>query len=445
MKYTILFLYFLIVSCSPTTESDWPNIPPVVGKWDAVVTFGGSEEDIAHSIISTTDGGFAIIGNTQSIDGDFSEKKRTGSDIFVMKFNSNASLEWTHTYGGSEDDRGFDIVELSTGGFALIGYSKSEDGDASLNQGQHDNWVLRIDAMGTLLWEKSFGFLGHDHAYNIIATEDGGLFFNGFLDVTASKGAGQDGKQFHYNQRHGVGEFWCHKIDQNGNLVWRRYFGGTSNDRSYDAIETTEGDFVLVGASESQDLDISDPRGSYDAWIVKLNAGGDLIWERSFGGSEYDGAQSILENRNGDYVVMGQTYSKDEDIKNAKGSSDIFLAFYSKEGVLKSTTNIGNEGFETASALFERADGTLVLLGHQAPLGMSSQESFLTNNLFLAHTLGNGSVINTYTMKGNGLDIPYGIREDKTGKIYVVGSTESSAGNFPNSRGGKDIFVTKWH
>ena len=445
MKYTILFLYFLIVSCSPTTESDWPNIPPVVGKWDAVVTFGGSEEDIAHSIISTTDGGFAIIGNTQSIDGDFSEKKRAGSDIFVMKFDLNASLEWTHTYGGSEDDRGFDIVELSTGGFALIGYSKSEDGDASLNQGQHDNWVLRIDAMGTLLWEKSFGFLGHDHAYNIIATEDGGLFFNGFLDVTASKGAGQDGKQFHYNQRHGVGEFWCHKIDQNGNLVWRRYFGGTSNDRSYDAIETTEGDFVLVGASESQDVDISDPRGSYDAWIVKLNAGGDLIWERSFGGSEYDGAQSILENRNGDYVVMGQTYSEDEDIKNAKGSSDIFLAFYSKEGVLKSTTNIGNEGFETARALFERADGTLVLLGHQAPLGMSSQESFLTNNLFLVHTLNNGSVINTYALKGNGLDIPYGIREDKTGKIYVVGSTESSAGNFPNSRGGKDIFVTKWY
>jgi hypothetical protein len=178
---------------------------------------------------------------------------------------------------------------------------------------------------------------------------------------------------------------------------------------------------------------------------VKLNAGGDLIWERSFGGSEYDGAQSILENSNGDYVVMGQTYSEDEDIKNAKGSSDIFLAFYSKEGVLKSTTNIGNEGFETARALFERADGTLVLLGHQAPLGMSSQESFLTNNLFLVHTLSNGSVINTYTLKGNGLDIPYGIREDKTGKIYVVGSTESSAGNFPNSRGGKDIFVTKWY
>lgn len=297
MQHFLLFLFLvLIVSCSPITESDWPNLPPLVGAWDEVVTFGGSQEDTAHNIISTNDGGFAVIGNTQSINGDFSEKERAGSDFFVMKFNSASVLEWTKTYGGSSDDRGYDLVELNTGGYALIGYSKSNDGDASLNQGQHDNWLLRIDAQGTLLWERSFGFLGHDHAYNILATQDGGLFFNGFLDVTASNGAGQEGKQMHFNQRHGVGEFWCHKVDKNGNLVWRRYFGGTSNDRSYDAIETKEGDFVLVGASESQDVDISDPRGSYDAWIVKLDASGDLIWEHSFGGSNYDGAQAIIEN-----------------------------------------------------------------------------------------------------------------------------------------------------
>ena len=74
-------------------------------------------------------------------------------------------------------------------------------------------------------------------------------------------------------------------------------------------LRRPNGDFVLVGASESQDVDISDPRGSYDAWIVKLNAAGDLLWERSFGGSGYDSAKAIIENRNGDYVILGQTYS----------------------------------------------------------------------------------------------------------------------------------------
>ena len=104
-----------------------------------------------------------------------------------------------------------------------------------------------------------------------------------FLDVTASNGAGMDRKKSNKGQKHGVGEFWCHKLDGNGILQWRRYFGGTSNDRSYDAIETLEGDFVIVGSSESQDVDVSNPRGSYDAWIVKTNSKGDLLWERSIG------------------------------------------------------------------------------------------------------------------------------------------------------------------
>jgi hypothetical protein len=249
----------------------------------------------------------------------------------------------------------------------------------------------------------------------------------------------------HFNQRHGVGEFWCHKVDKNGNLVWRRYFGGTSNDRSYDAIETKEGDFVLVGASESQDVDISDPRGSYDAWIVKLDASGDLIWEHSFGGSNYDGAQAIIENRNGDYVILGQTYSSDGDIEKAMGSSDIFLAFFSKEGILKSSKTIGSEGFEKANTLLERPDGTLVLVGHQASNKLNVEDSFLANNVHLVHTLANGSVINTYSLDGNGLDLAFAINEREDGKIQVVGSTESDAGDFPISRGGKDIFLAIWH
>ena len=139
-----------------------------------------------------------------------------------MKFSASNSLEWTQIYGGSRDDRGYDVVQLLDEGFALVGYSKSDDGDASVNQGQHDNWVIRTDSKGLLLWQKSFGFLGHDHAYSITSTSDGGLFFNGFLDVTASNGQGQDGKRNYLTKKHGVGEFWCHKIDRNGNLQWRR-------------------------------------------------------------------------------------------------------------------------------------------------------------------------------------------------------------------------------
>ena len=99
---------------------------------------------LPHGVITTSDGGFIVVGNTQSTDGIFSTKTRVGSDLFVVKFSADVEIQWIQTYGGSSDDRGYDIVELENG-YAIIGYSKSFDGDATLNKGQHDNWLLRID------------------------------------------------------------------------------------------------------------------------------------------------------------------------------------------------------------------------------------------------------------------------------------------------------------
>jgi len=443
--YWVIILLFLTLYCTTSLDTNWTFLPPVQGQWKTVVTFGGTEEDIAHGVISTTDGGFAIVGNTESTDGDFSQKKRSGSDLFLMKFDANAKQEWVKTYGGSDDDRGYKAVALSDGGYALVGYSRSNDGDASHNEGQHDNWVIRTNTMGEILWEKSFGFLGHDHAYSILATSDGGLFFNGFLDVTASNGAGQDGKSSEPTQKHGVGEFWCHKINAEGTLEWRRYFGGTNNDRSHDAIETSEGDFVVVGTSESDDVDISSPKGSYDFWVVKLNAKGNLLWEKSIGGSLYDSAEAIVENNEGEYVIAGQSYSKDGDVQAPLGSSDILMATLSKEGELKSVRSLGSSGFETVFDLDIRPDGTLLFIGHQTPQELASDQNPLRNDVLLLYTLPNGAEINRYTLSGSGLDIGYHLALRAEGDVIVVGSTTSPDGDFKNNQGNTDGFVAIWH
>ena len=441
----IFFLNFIVVGCSPVTETNWSFLPPVRNIWESIQTYGGSKEDIANAVIKTADGGFAIIGNTQSTDGDFTGKTREGSDLFLMKLDANGKLEWTKTYGGSGDDRGHGLVQLSDGGFALVGYSKSDDGDLSINKGQHDNWVLRTDSQGIILWEESFGFLGHDHAYNIIATSDGGLFFNGFLDVTASNGLGQNKKQTHFSSRHGVGEFWAHKIDLDGNLQWRNYFGGTSNDRSYDAIETSTGDFVLVGSSESQDIDVKNPKGSYDIWVVKIDKSGEIIWEQSIGGSEYDRGNALIETPSKDLLVLGQSYSADGDIKKALGSSDIVLARLSPSGNLKELRTIGTNTFETANSFLQRPDGTLVFVGHSSNYKSTFEFEPMGNNIALYYTLENGSLIKKHTLGGLDLDIGNDLVLTDEDKVFIVGSTQSNSGPFENSRGDKDIFVAFWH
>ncbi len=175
MKYGIPLIsscIFLIACERSPLSSTVPPSPQHSLQW--VQLFGGSEEDIAHDVIATQDGGFAVIGNTKSIDGDIQDKSVAISDMLLLKYSSNAQLQWAKTYGGSQDDRGHSLVQMPDGGFTLLGYSMSSDMDASNNEGQHDNWVVRVDAQGNLMWERSYGFLGHDHAYSILTTQDGG-------------------------------------------------------------------------------------------------------------------------------------------------------------------------------------------------------------------------------------------------------------------------------
>ena len=225
MKKLILILFFLI-SCSPDfSELTFSDLTFLENELKIIEILEGNDDDIVNKVVATNDGGFIIVGNTKSTNGHYQIKEREGNDIFLSKFNAEGIIEWMKIYGGSDDDIGNDVIESLDGSFYIIGYSKSNDGDASFNKGQHDNWLIKTDFLGNLIWEKSYGFSGHDHAYNIIKTNDGGIFFNGFIDITASEGEGS-------SLRHGVGEFWCHKVNMNGEIIWRRFFGGSNNDRS---------------------------------------------------------------------------------------------------------------------------------------------------------------------------------------------------------------------
>ena len=272
-------------SCSDSDEGIDETQPiSFTGELEWVRSFGGSGEETAQSIIQTSDGGYAVLGYTNSTDGDLVEKVLNVNDYWLLKLDAEGNLQWDRTYGGSGDDRGQSVIQTNDGGYAIVGYAMSDDGDGSNNEGFHDNWILRLDASGNILWERSFGFSGHDHSYDVVQTSDGGFFFSGFLDVTSSGGQGNNGKS-PYLTRHGVGEFWGTRLDADGNLVWRRYFGGTNNDRSFGVVEANDGGLVMVGASESDDFDISNSKGSYDFWVVKVSAKGEMLWEKSFGGT----------------------------------------------------------------------------------------------------------------------------------------------------------------
>ena len=443
LRLLSLFGFLLFGACAKNgIENTFPQQER--HRLESLQLFGGSEEDIAHAIIPTQDGGFAVLGNTKSRDGDLDDKTLPVSDLLLIKFTADATPEWHATYGGSEDDRGHSLVQLSDGGYALLGYSMSQDGDASLNQGQHDNWVIRTDATGVILWEKSFGFSGHDHAYNIIATQDGGLLFNGFLDVTSSGGQGTTFQKGSLSARHGVGEFWVHKINLEGEIEWRQYFGGTNNDRSYDAIETSSGDFIVVGISESEDVDISNPHGGYDIWVIKLDQEGNLIWERSFGGSQYDAANAVTLDQGENIYVFGNTFSENQDVSSPLGQSDMWLISLNQNGDLITERSYGGSGFDMGRDLAFNAQGELWLVGYSQSEDIDFSRNSGENDVALLQLDQNLFPQQHFNLGGNGLDIAHAVLPLEDGRLLVVGTSESQNGLFLNNRGGKDIFIALW-
>ncbi|MDC8000998.1 hypothetical protein POV26_08110 [Aequorivita todarodis] len=444
----LLSLSFVVFSCgkddSPTPEEE----EEILGTVELVKTYGGSGIDEAISVVEATDGNYVVLGTTRSTDGDLTGRSGNDSDYWLLKIAKTGEIIWSKTYGGSNDESAARITKTNDGGYLLSGYTTSNDGDVSGNEGFQDYWILKVDASGNQQWDKNFGFAGSDQAFKAFQTADGGYFITGFFDVSASGGAGNDiqsgsGNDLQRGVLHGVGEFWGIKLDANGTKQWRRYFGGTNNDRSYDALETADGGFLMTGTSESVDFDKTDPKGSYDYWAVRLTSSGDLVWTKSFGGAEIDNSYASIKSNDGNYIMVGDSRSSDQDVTNSRGNADAWMVKFDDNGNKIWQKSFGGSQFDTAHSIVQRNNGDYILSGHSR----SNDGDLLSNNGFNDAWIfvvdQNGALKFQRSVGGSGLDFASEAIETSDNKIIAVGNSESNDQDIPLNKGSKDLLIIK--
>lgn len=444
--YRFHFIWVLIFFWSCSKDADDENLEingnRFLGEVEWIKTFGGSGEDIGQAIIQTSDGGYAILGFSNSIDGDLQGKLLEVNDYWLLKLDVDGNVQWSKTYGGSKDDRGQSLVQTTDGGYALTGYAMSDDGDASLNQGFHDNWLLKLNAIGEIEWEKSYGFSGHDHSYDLLQTEDGGFFFTGFLDITSARADGYTEKG-NTLTRHGVGEFWGTKIDPLGDVEWRGYFGGTNNDRSHAVVRSEDGGFVMAGFSESDDFDISNPGGSYDFWLVKVDNTGTMAWERSFGGTGIEISYDIDNTLDGGYVVVGNTFSTDGDVTDSKGESDFWLLKVDGFGNLIWERTYGGSQFDAAQAVVSSKDGGYYVVGNSKSSDGDVSFNKGENDIWIIKTDDKGRLLWQSSFGGSHIDFGYDEVECEDGSVLLIGESQSVDFQGLESKGKSDLVLIK--
>ncbi len=220
--------------------------------------YGGTGGETAYGVKPLDDGGYIIVGMTSSNDEDVSGN-HGGTDVWVVRTFAGGGIKWAKCFGGSENDGAYDVLLTEDGGFLVVGYTESDDGNVSTNYGGRDAWVFKLDEDGNLIWEKTFGGENGDEFHAGVKT-DGGFVIVG---QTSS---------FHSDvyRRTPDKDLWVVAIDEDGNVKWQRVLGGSKDDGAWDVVEAPDGGWVIAGYSFSDDGDVGVNYGQDDFWVVKL-------------------------------------------------------------------------------------------------------------------------------------------------------------------------------
>jgi hypothetical protein len=299
--------------------------------WDK--TFGGTAMDEGYSVQLTSDGGYIIAGAT-------GYSGVSDWDVWLVKTDSAGNKVWDQTYGGDGNDFGFSVKPTSDGGYIVTGFTYS------YGAGSKDLWLIKTDASGNRLWDKTFGGAGDDDGWSVTTTADGGYLVAG---RTSSYGAGN-------------ADLWLIKTDASGNEVWDKTFGGAGRDEGFSVQVTPDGSCVAAGRTSSYGA------GDNDVWLVKTDANGNKLWDKTFGGAGGDGAYSVELTTDGGCVVAGYTSSP------GSSPADVWLIRTDASGNRLWDRKRGGSDDDFAQSVAQAADGGYVLAGWTwSPLAPSEE------------------------------------------------------------------------
>lgn len=417
----ILFLFTLLTSAqSPAIQ--WQN------------SFGGSSADLGYGIKQTSDGGYIFVSNTQSTDGDITGH-HGGFDIWVVKISSSGLLEWQKALGGSGSDSSQTIEITSDGGYIVAGYTDSDDGD--INE-EHDNlcsWIIKLSTVGEIEWQKIYVGNGFNQVHTIQQTLDGGYIVAGY-DYTIS--GNPDG-----TQNHGGKDYLVIKLSSLGDIEWQKLLGGTQDDYGYSVRQTSDGGYVVSGESVSSDGDVTENYGGSDYWIVKLSNFGDIEWQKSLGGSNSENPTSIYQTTDGGYIITGRTQSSDGDITGFHGVVDAWIVKLNSTGTLVWQKTLGGSSADTILDVKQISEGGYIVVGSTYSFDGDVSGNHGGGDCWAVRLSSTGNIIWQKCLGGTFGDFGARISLTNDGGYIISGNSFSIDGDRTNYYGNYDNWIIK--
>lgn len=397
-------------------------------------TIGGSLVDTPSKIIKTIDGGYLICGTSNSnISGNKSQNCYGYVDYWIVKLDINGNILWEKTIGGSASDNLTSAIETSSGDIILAGYSNSDISyDKTENsRGGFDFWVVKINSMGTIIWDKTYGGSGYERLMTIDKLNDNELIIGGYSNSNVSGDKNENSR--------GNYDYWILKIDGNGSIIWQKTIGGSNVDILRSLKYDQDGNILLAGESNSTisgDRTISQPL-SGDIWLLKLSNSGSIIWQKSF---LAENISNILVNSSNDYVLLVTRPWSTLPLKTSQLSYSTYSIIFKIDNngnMIWNYTNYGANPDNITSDLIEVEDGYVYTSNYQYSIPIKAVVSKISFS---------GNLIWNHFFETDSNEQISSICKGNNGLICVVNSAANSFGDkTENSFGQNDYWVVKFN
>ena len=435
-----LFFSILIGFLAITANAQIPTI-----QWQKPIGGSGSEYDGLREnitrIVMTVDKGYIMMGVSVSSDGDVGQNAGW-YDIWVVKYSNVGSIQWKRTFGGNSLDFAHDIRQTSDGGYIICGTTGSTNGVFSQRFGDvWDIWLIKISSAGDLQWQNFYGGTNYDWGMNVVETNDGYVACG---RVTSSNGQ--------VSGNHGSADIWLFKTNRNGVLQWQHCYGGNNLDVPFSIEKVPEGGFIIGGYQLQPGPYSIITAANFEAYVIKTDASGNIIWEKKYGGSYYEDIKKIRPTSDGGYIFVGSTKSNDGDVSGTHPSYlsetggytfDIWVVKLSNAGDIEWQKPLGGSFEEWGFDVAEVSDGYFVVGTAESSDGdISGQHGYQDAWMVKLNLLGN--IISQKCFGGSQPDAFHSISAINNNELITAGYVSSGDGDVVgNYEGSSNLWLVK--
>lgn len=403
----------------PGMSSD--NMP----KYSNQLVLGGSYNETLAKSIRCQDSSFLLMGTTQSANGDVNDFKGD-ADIWIIKLSKSLKIEWTKTLGGSRYDNPVIILEEKDG-YLIGATTESNDGDISHHNGEFDIWLVKVDFSGSISWENTYGGAGTEFINAIIPKDDGGYF----VGATTFSNGGD------ISYLNGESDIWIFELDENNEISNTLSIGGSKYD-ALTSMSLNNDVLSLYGTSSSNDGAILKNNGALDFVHIKLNKDLKITEQTCFGKTTNEQLQFTKETSTGEFLI-GNTFAENWSIATGNTSKNIYIEYLG--------TNSWNKqlGGSNSDILIDAIinNDTLTLLTQTASQDGDIKDAKGSTDIWLVQLAPDGIITKSKILGGTYEESPRVIKPLPKGGWLIGAESESFDGDLTNNSGEKDIWIVK--